>query len=53
MIDFGGGMIFPDSYAAPQFSPAEEERQARYEREQELSEEFAWLEELEPDEEAA
>lgn len=42
-----------DPYLSPpwreQFSPAEEERQARYEREQELNEEFAWLEELEPD----
>lgn len=52
MISYGPNFFFPDSYAAPQYSPAEEERQARYERELERrldwAEEFA-LSDLEPD----
>jgi hypothetical protein len=46
VIDYGGGMIFPDSYAAPEFTAAEE---ARMEAEQarDESDPYLWfLEEL-------
>lgn len=48
MISFGPNFFFPDSYMAPQFSPAEEARQAAEEREQELRADFP-LYDLEPD----
>lgn len=47
-MDLGGGMIFPDAYLRPQFSPAEEDAHDAQERAQEHMEDFG-LADLEPD----